>query len=88
MDTQNCGISAMLLGAGRATKEDSIDHAAGIILNIKPGDFVEKGQTLAVLYTNDPNTLDNAEQQLRASIHLSSVKPQVQPLIYGRVEFE
>ncbi len=88
MDTQNCGISAMLLGAGRATKEDSIDHAAGIILNIKPGEFVEKGQTLAVLYTNDPNTLDNAEQQLRASIHLSSVKPQVQPLIYGRVEFE
>lgn len=88
MDTQNCGISAMLLGAGRATKEDSIDHAAGIILNIKPGGFVEKGQTLAVLYTNDPNTLDNAEQQLRASIHLSSVKPQVQPLIYGRVEFE
>ena len=88
MDTQNCGISAMLLGAGRATKEDSIDHAAGIILNIKPGEFVEKGQALAVLYTNDPNTLDNAEQQLRASIHLSSVKPQVQPLIYGRVEFE
>ena len=88
MDTQNCGISAMLLGAGRATKEDSIDHAAGIILNIKPGDFVEKGQTLAILYTNDPVTLDNAEQQLRASIHLSSVKPQVQPLIYGRVEFE
>lgn len=88
MDTQNCGISAMLLGAGRATKEDSIDHAAGIILNIKPGEFVEKGQTLAVLYTNDPNTLDSAEQQLRASIHLSSVKPQVQPLIYGRVEFE
>ena len=88
MDTQNCGISAMLLGAGRATKEDSIDHAAGIILNIKPGNFVEKGQTLAVLYTNDPDTMDNAEQQLRASIHLSSVKPQVQPLIYGRVEFE
>ena len=88
MDTQNCGISAMLLGAGRATKEDSIDHAAGIILNIKPGDFVEKGQTLAILYTNDPVTLDNAEQQLRASIHLSSVKPQVQPLIYGRVELE
>ena len=88
MDTQNCGISAMLLGAGRATKEDSIDHAAGIILNIKPGEFVEKGQALAVLYTNDPNTLDSAEQQLRASIHLSSVKPQVQPLIYGRVEFE
>lgn len=88
MDTQNCGISAMLLGAGRATKEDSIDHAAGIILNIKPGEFVEKGQALAVLYTNDPNTLDSAEQQLRASIHLSSVKPQVQPLIHGRVEFE
>lgn len=88
MDTQNCGIAAMLLGAGRATKEDSIDHAAGIILSIKPGDFVEKGQLLATLYTNNPSSLDDGEQHLRESIYLSDVKPQVQPLIYGRVEAE
>ncbi len=87
MDTQQCGIAAMLLGAGRATKEDSIDHAAGIILPVKPGDFIEKEQLLATLYTNDSSAIVNAEQQLRASIHLSDVKPQIQPLIYGRVEF-
>lgn len=88
MDTQSCGVAAMLLGAGRATKEDSIDHAAGIILSVKPGDFVEKGQVLATLYTNDPSSLDDGEQRLRESIHLSAVKPHTQPLIYGRVEFE
>ncbi|MBQ8599723.1 MAG: thymidine phosphorylase, partial [Oscillospiraceae bacterium] len=88
MDTQSCGVAAMLLGAGRATKEDSIDHAAGIILSVKPGDFVEKGQPLATLYTNDPSSLDDGEQRLRESIHLSAVKPQTQPLIYGRVELE
>jgi len=88
METQQCGIAAMILGAGRATKEDSIDHAAGIILEVKPGDFVEKGQLLATLYTNDPNTLSSAEQHLLNAIRLSENEPQTQPLIYGQLKFE
>ena len=43
----------MILGAGRASKEDAIDYGAGIVLEKKTGDFVRQGETLAVLYTND-----------------------------------
>ena len=82
------GFEAMLLGAGRATKEDSIDHSAGILLHVKPGDSVEKGQLLAELFTNDESSLPAAEKLLRESIHLSPEQPQIQPLIYERVEFE
>ena len=52
IDAEIIGLSAMLLGAGRRTKDDFIDHAAGITLNKKIGDKVLKGETLCVLHTN------------------------------------
>lgn len=49
---EEIGTAAMLLGAGRATKEDHIDYAAGISLRKKVGDAVEAGETLCMLLTN------------------------------------
>ncbi|MDD4802690.1 MAG: pyrimidine-nucleoside phosphorylase [Syntrophomonas sp.] len=49
---EKIGISAMLLGAGRKTKEDKIDYSAGITLIKKVGDKVKAGDTLCVLNTN------------------------------------
>ncbi len=49
------GVSAMKLGAGRATKEDVIDYTAGLILNKKVGDYVSKGDLLISAYTNKEN---------------------------------
>ena len=49
------GVAAMKLGAGRATKEDVIDYTAGLILNKKVGDKVEKGELLITAYTNKDN---------------------------------
>ncbi len=46
------GIAAMILGAGRATKDDKIDLAVGIMLGEKVGDKVEKGDTLVTIYSN------------------------------------
>ncbi|EUJ18485.1 pyrimidine-nucleoside phosphorylase [Listeria grandensis FSL F6-0971] len=46
------GIAAMLLGAGRATKEDEIDLAVGIMLRKKVGDKVEAGEPLVTIYAN------------------------------------
>lgn len=51
-------IAAMLLGAGRATKEDEIDLAVGIMLRKKVGDNVEKGEPLVTLYANRENVED------------------------------
>ena len=47
------GIASQKTGAGRETKEDEIDLAAGIVLNKKVGDKVEKGEVLCTLYGND-----------------------------------
>ncbi len=52
------GVAAMLLGAGRATKEDEIDLAVGIMLRKKVGDNVEKGEPLVTLYANRENVYD------------------------------
>lgn len=46
------GTLAMRLGAGRLTKDDIIDPAAGIVLQKKSGDVIEKGAVLAYVHTN------------------------------------
>jgi len=55
IDSFEIGVSAMRLGAGRATIEDKIDMSAGIILNKKVGDHVSKGEILCTLFTNKEN---------------------------------
>ena len=52
LDALTIGVSSMKLGGGRETLQDIIDMSAGIILNKKVGDKVEKGELLATLYTN------------------------------------
>lgn len=52
IDAESIGVSAMLLGAGRRTKEDRIDPSAGITIVRKVGDEVKSGDTLCVLHTN------------------------------------
>lgn len=46
------GIAAMMLGAGRKTKEDAIDHAVGLKLHKKIGDSVQEGESLLTIYSN------------------------------------
>ncbi len=58
MVADEIGIAAMLLGAGRATKEDKIDLAVGLMLRRKVGDKVEKGETLVTIYANRENVED------------------------------
>ncbi len=52
IDALQIGVSAMHLGAGRATKEDVIDMGVGILLNKKQADFVKVGDVLAVAHAN------------------------------------
>jgi pyrimidine-nucleoside phosphorylase len=47
------GRTAMRLGAGRERKEDSIDHAVGIVVHAKPGDQVAAGDALAHIHARD-----------------------------------
>ena len=85
MDTQLVGEASAILGAGRKTKEDSIDFAAGIVLQKKTGDYVEEGQTLAVLHTNRKETLADSEKTFLRAITFGGAQPELQPLVYGIV---
>ena len=85
MDAQKIGESSAILGAGRKTKDDAIDFAAGIVLKEKTGAKVEQGQTLAVLHTDRPETLADAERVFLEAIRWGADAPAAQPLIYGIV---
>lgn len=85
MDAERCGRASMLLGAGRETKDSVIDPAAGIVLCRKTGEAVQKGQTLAWLYTNRPDQLEQACRTLLESYVFSAKKPTEIPLIYDRI---
>lgn len=82
MDTEKIGICAVMLGAGRETKEDSIDMSAGIILNKKTGDKICSGDTIASLFTNKNAALPSAEKCFMQAITISDEKPDIAPLIY------
>lgn len=64
MDTEKCGKTSVVLGAGRETKESTIDPKAGIRFYHKTGEFVEEGEILAVLYASDPEKLTEAVKYL------------------------
>jgi len=85
MNTEQCGIASVVLGAGRESKEDMIDHSAGIVLEVKPGDWVNEGDPLAVLYTSRKNSVETAENILRKAISTSSERPPKKASIYARV---
>ena len=86
VDTEGYGISALLLGAGRNTKEDKIDYSAGIMLLKKTGESVKQGDIIATLYTNDETKLDAAEKKFLSCTFISDEKPVLRPLIIDKVE--
>ena len=85
MDTEGCGIASMMLGAGRETLDSKIDMAAGIIIEKKTGDRVEKGDLLATLYADDEKLFDKAEQKYKESIIMSDEAVKRNPLLYAKV---
>jgi len=85
MDTKECGIAACILGAGRETKEDSIDYSAGIILKKKTTDKVSKGDVLAVLYGNREEKMQAAEEQFLKAVKIETNAPEKEKLIYAKV---
>ena len=61
MQAEKIGIASMLLGAGRASKEDEIDMAVGIVLNKKIGDDVKEGESILTIHSNREDVSDVVE---------------------------
>lgn len=81
MDAETVGRAACALGAGRKTKEDEIDFAAGIVLRKKTGDFVREGEVLAVLHTSCEEKGLEGEKIFRSALEFSAQKPEEKKLI-------
>lgn len=87
IDNLEIGIAAMQLGAGRATKEDVIDMAAGIIVRAKVGEKVAVGTKLADVYTNvDADYYQPILVDIANSYKISKTPIKVNPIIYDVVQ--
>ena len=60
MNSETIGVTSMILGAGRETKENDIDFSAGLVIHKKYGDEVKSGDSLVTLYTSKKDSLDEA----------------------------
>lgn len=85
MDATQIGTAAMILGAGRSTKEDTIDYGAGLTIAAKTGDKVEKGMTLGYLYTNNEEAIKPAAARYIEALTFGSEAPKKTELIQGIV---
>lgn len=81
-DAEKIGLASVILGAGREKKGDPIDPSAGIVLKKKTGDRVEKGDTMAVFYTDDESKIEEAKREFFDAFTFGNEKPQPQKLIY------
>ncbi len=81
INAEEVGGCSVLLGAGRASKTDEIDHAAGIILKKKVGDRIEKGDVIAELLTNREDVISSATEKLLSAYTTTPDKVTAKQLI-------
>ncbi len=81
VDAEALGHAAMVLGAGRERIEDRIDPAAGLVMERKIGDRVERGEALAVVHTSDPGRAAEGIRRVRAAFRIGSGVPARSPLV-------
>lgn len=86
MDTEKCGISSVILGAGRKTMESPIDHSAGIKILAKIGSQVKMGDTIAILYTNNQSSIQEADALYTEAIEIGEDKPAPRLQVLARVD--
>lgn len=79
----NIGTAAMMLGAGRATKDSEIDLSVGIVLHKKIGDDVREGESLLTIHSNTA-AVDNVKEKLYESITIANKAVEAPPLIYDK----
>jgi len=86
MDAYSIGMASLELGAGRKTKEDEVDPAAGIELKAKIGSSVKKNETLAVGFTNNKKAIDEAKKILANAFTVEDTNVNKQPMVTHRVD--
>ncbi|MDQ8735520.1 pyrimidine-nucleoside phosphorylase [Paenibacillus sp. LHD-38] len=89
IEAEQLGLAAMLLGAGRATKDAIIDYAVGVTLRKKVGDTVNTGDTLALLHVrNADEATKEVAVKVRQAYSLSAEKPEPRALLLSVITAE
>jgi thymidine phosphorylase len=83
IDAFDVGTAALRLGGGREVKEDTIDPAVGLTVEVKTGDEVTAGQPLCRIGWNEESRLADALPMIEASFEISEQLGT--PLVYGEV---
>jgi pyrimidine-nucleoside phosphorylase len=78
---EDIGRASQMMGAGRSRKEDAIDPAVGVILEVKAGEKVEAGSVLCRLYYTGEENLDEAAELVEDAFRISGVRPEERELI-------
>ncbi len=85
VQTDQVGMAVVTLGGGREKKGDPIDHAVGLIMPCKVGDYIESGQPLFTIHANDPERRDMAKQRVLDALTFSEEEVESLPLFYERI---
>lgn len=81
IDAEDIGVASNMIGAGRSKKEDTIDPAVGIILEVKVGEKVDAGSVLCRLYYTKEDNVDEAAEMVEDAFRISAQKPDERELI-------
>ncbi|MBE0409416.1 MAG: thymidine phosphorylase [Anaerolineales bacterium] len=83
VDARSVGETAVLLGAGRAKKGEPVDHAVGIEVYRKVGDYLQEGERLFSIHARSEETLVNVRKRLNDATSWSDKPVEPLPLFYG-----
>jgi len=81
INAEDIGVASNMIGAGRDKKEDAIDPAVGIILEVKTGEKVDAGSVLCRLYYTKEDRVDEAAEMVEDAFRVSGQKPDERELI-------
>ena len=84
-DAESIGKACVVLGAGRAKTDDTVDLAVGVSGIRKIGEPVKKGEPLLILHANHEQKLAEAKELLKAAFKISKTKPRIPKMILERI---
>jgi len=82
IECERMGVASVVLGGGRATKEEVVDPAVGIFLHKKVGDAVTRGEALCTVYYNDARRAEIAMEMIASTYTIEEQAPAARPLIF------
>lgn len=86
IDAEKLGIASMLLGGGRAKKEDEIDYGVGVIVHKKIGNFIRKGEVIATIHANNLSKIEEVKNTILTAYKLTQKEVGTSQLIYDIIK--